>query len=280
MKIILISGLSGSGKSVALNLLEDTGFYCVDNLPLEMLPDLVRYHGKRGNVANLGVSADIRSGVNVDEARAQIKHLREQGHQVEILFLEAAEDVLLRRFSETRRSHPLAAESLSLTDSLRCERDWLFPLRELAYCVDTSKLNAQQLRRTVQRWLDTERSGLMLVLESFGFKYGVPVNADFMFDMRSLPNPYWDAALRPLTGRDAAVRDYFAARPQVGQMVDDIAAFLLRWLPSMETESRSYVTVAVGCTGGQHRSVYVCERLAERLKERCGVLVQHRQLAE
>lgn len=280
MKIILISGLSGSGKSVALNLLEDTGFYCVDNLPLEMLPDLVRYHGRRGNVASLGVSVDIRSGVNVDEARKQIAALREQGHQVEILFLEAAEDVLLRRFSETRRSHPLAAESLSLPDSLRCERDWLFPLRELAYCVDTSKLTAQQLRRTVQAWLDNERSGLMLVLESFGFKYGVPVNADFMFDMRSLPNPYWDAALRPLTGRDAAVRDFFAGQESVARMVDDIAGFLLRWLPSMETESRSYVTVAIGCTGGQHRSVYVCEQLACRLQERYGVLVQHRQLSE
>lgn len=280
MKTILISGLSGSGKSVALKLLEDVGYYCVDNLPLEMLSDLVMYHAQRGNTEDLGISVDVRSGVDTQAIKAKIADLRAQGHDVELLFLEADEATLVRRFSETRRSHPLANLQLSLLESLQQERAWLFPLRDMAYCIDTSKMNAQQLRYVVQQWLKVEREGLMVIIESFGFKYGVPTNVDFVFDMRSLPNPYYDPELRPFNGQDKPIQDYLAAQPWVGEMIDDIEHFMSRWLPRMQMESRSYVTIGVGCTGGQHRSVYVVEQLVSRLRGSYTVLARHRQLAQ
>ncbi|MDO4878266.1 MAG: RNase adapter RapZ [Neisseria sp.] len=279
MKIILISGLSGSGKSVALKLLEDTGYYCVDNLPLEMLPLLVRRHNRLGGTAGLAVSVDVRSRVNIGEADRQLAYLRGRGHEVEILFLEAEEAVLLRRFSETRRSHPLASGGLSLTEGLAREREMLWPLREKAYCIDTSKMNGQQLRYAVRQWLRAEAGGLTVVVESFGFKFGVPNDADFVFDARSLPNPYYDPVLRPFNGTQPEIRAYLDGQPLAGEMLDDIAGFMTRWLPRMRVESRSYVTIAIGCTGGQHRSVYLAEALAGRLRPDYAVLVRHRQLA-
>ena len=171
MKIVLISGLSGSGKSVALKQLEDLGYFCVDNLPLEMLPSLVLHYIERADETKLGVSVDVRSGINIQEAQEQIQYLRDEGHQVEVLFVEAEESVLVRRFSETRRGHPLSGLSLTLLESLQKEREWLFPLKDIAYCIDTSKMNAQQLRYAVQQWLNIERRGLLVILESFGFKY-------------------------------------------------------------------------------------------------------------
>ena len=166
---------------------------------------------------------------------------------------------------------------MTLLESLKKEREWLFPLKEIAYCIDTSQMNAQQLRQAVRQWLKVERTGLLVILESFGFKYGVPNNADFMFDMRSLPNPYYDLELRAFTGTDQPVRDYLDGQPLVQEMVDDIERFVTRWLPRLEDESRSYVTVAIGCTGGQHRSVYVVEELAGRLQGRYELLIRHRQ---
>ena len=278
MKTILISGLSGSGKSVALKLLEDVGYYCVDNLPLEMLSDLVMYHAQRGNTEDLGISVDVRSGVDTQAIKAKIADLRAQGHDVELLFLEADEATLVRRFSETRRSHPLANLQLSLLESLQQERAWLFPLRDMAYCIDTSKMNAQQLRYVVQQWLKVEREGLMVIIESFGFKYGVPTNVDFVFDMRSLPNPYYDPELRPFNGQDKPIQDYLAAQPWVGEMIDDIEHFMSRWLPRMQMESRSYVTIGVGCTGGQHRSVYIVDRLKKALESKWSIQVLHREM--
>lgn len=277
MKIVFISGLSGSGKSVALKQLEDLGYYCVDNMPLELLHALVLLHIERGDEASLGISVDIRSGVDIAEARRQMQNLRDDGHQVEVLFVEAEESVLLRRFSETRRCHPLSGH-MTLQESLAKEREWLYPLRDIAYCIDTSKMNAQQLRYAVQKWLETDRQGLLVILESFGFKYGAPANADFMFDMRSLPNPYYDPALRPFTGKDKPIQDYLGAQPLVQEMVDDIDSFLNHWLPRMQQESRSYVTIAIGCTGGQHRSVYTVEQIAQRLQGKYELLVRHRQV--
>ncbi|EMT5955507.1 RNase adapter RapZ [Neisseria gonorrhoeae] len=277
MKIVLISGLSGSGKSVALRQMEDLGYFCVDNLPLEMLPSLVSYHIERADETELAVSVDVRSGIDIAQAREQIAYLRGLGHRVEVLFVEAEEAVLIRRFSETRRGHPLSNQDMTLLESLKKEREWLFPLKEIAYCIDTSKMNAQQLRHAVRQWLKVERTGLLVVLESFGFKYGVPNNADFMFDMRSLPNPYYDPELRPYTGMDKPVWDYLDGQPLAQEMVDDIERFVTRWLPRLEDESRSYVTVAIGCTGGQHRSVYIVEKLARRLKGRYELLIRHRQ---
>ncbi len=279
MKIVLISGLSGSGKSVALKQLEDLGYYCVDNLPVEMLPHLVKTHIKRGEVDSLGVSVDIRSSLDINQAQSQIDELRADGHNVEILFLEASEGILVRRFSETRRSHPLATHKLTLIESIRKEREWLAPLRFLAYCIDTSKMNAQQLRYTVLQWLKVEREGLLVIIESFGFKYGVPSNVDFVFDMRSLPNPYYDPELRPFNGMDKQIQDYLDQQPLAQEMVADIYQFMSRWLPRMQVESRSYVTIGLGCTGGQHRSVYVSEKLAERLRGEYQLLLRHRQLA-
>lgn len=278
MKIVLISGLSGSGKSVALRQMEDSGYFCVDNLPLEMLPALVSYHIERADETELAVSVDVRSGIDIAQAREQIAYLRGLGHRVEVLFVEAEEGVLVRRFSETRRGHPLSNQDMTLLESLKKEREWLFPLKEIAYCIDTSQMNAQQLRQAVRQWLKVERTGLLVILESFGFKYGVPANADFIFDMRSLPNPYYDLELRAFTGTDRPVRDYLDGQPLVQEMVDDIERFVTHWLPRLEDESRSCVTVAIGCTGGQHRSVYVVEELAGRLQGRYELLIRHRQM--
>lgn len=278
MKIVLISGLSGSGKSVALRQMEDSGYFCVDNLPLEMLPALVSYHIERADETELAVSVDVRSGIDIAQAREQIAYLRGLGHRVEVLFVEAEEGVLVRRFSETRRGHPLSNQDMTLLESLKKEREWLFSLKEIAYCIDTSQMNAQQLRQAVRQWLKVERTGLLVILESFGFKYGVPANADFIFDMRSLPNPYYDLELRAFTGTDRPVRDYLDGQPLVQEMVDDIERFVTHWLPRLEDESRSYVTVAIGCTGGQHRSVYVVEELAGRLQGRYELLIRHRQM--
>ncbi|ULJ70399.1 RNase adapter RapZ [Wielerella bovis] len=281
MKIVLISGLSGSGKTVALNLLEDSGFYCVDNLPLALLPELVCLHEKGSlKTSKLGISIDVRSNLDIEAAQCMIANLRAMGHEVEILFLEATEEVLLRRFSETRRSHPLSRKYETLPESLQREREWLLPLRNLAYCVDTSKLNAQQLRRTVGQWLGVSRDALLVGIESFGFKHGAMLNADFVFDVRSLPNPYYDPALRPFNGKDKPIQDYLSQQPLVSEMIDDIEHFLRRWLPRMQDESRSYVTVGIGCTGGQHRSVYIAEQLGKRLGAQFQVLVRHRQLNE
>lgn len=257
--------------------MEDSGYFCVDNLPLEMLPALVSYHIERADETELAVSVDVRSGIDIGQAREQIAYLRGLGHRVEVLFVEAEESVLVRRFSETRRGHPLSNQDMTLLESLKKEREWLFPLKEIAYCIDTSKMNAQQLRHAVRQWLKVERTGLLVILESFGFKYGVPNNVDFMFDMRSLPNPYYDPELRPYTGMDKPVWDYLDGQPLVQEMVDDIERFVTHWLPRLEDESRSYVTVAIGCTGGQHRSVYIVEKLARRLKGRYELLIRHRQ---
>ncbi|HHK5569276.1 TPA: RNase adapter RapZ [Neisseria lactamica] len=257
--------------------MEDSGYFCVDNLPLEMLPALVSYHIERADETELAVSVDVRSGIDIAQAREQIAYLRGLGHRVEVLFVEAEEGVLVRRFSETRRGHPLSNQDMTLLESLKKEREWLFPLKEIAYCIDTSQMNAQQLRQAVRQWLKVERTGLLVILESFGFKYGVPANADFIFDMRSLPNPYYDSELRPYTGMDKPVWDYLDGQPLVQEMVGDIERFVTHWLPRLEEESRSYVTVAIGCTGGQHRSVYVVEKLARRLKGRYELLIRHRQ---
>lgn len=280
MKIVLISGLSGSGKSVALNLLEDHGFYCVDNLPLELIPDLVRYHSAGClQTRQLGISLDIRSRPNTDTAARLIKRLRADGHEVDVLFLEADNDALLRRFAETRRSHPLAHERAgSLHDSLADERQWLLPLRNLAYCLDTTHLTAQQLRHRVAQWLDAEHNSLLVSIESFGFKYGSAPSADFVFDVRSLPNPYHQPELRPFNGMQEPIIHFLDGQPLAQEMLHDIAGFMRKWLPKMQDESRSYVNIAIGCTGGQHRSVYLTEQLAAQLRPQFQVITRHRQM--
>ncbi len=288
LDIVLLTGISGSGKSVALNALEDTGYFCVDNLPPELLRGLVDLEQKRApeQQRRLAVSVDVRSAQSLPDLLPVLTQLRQEGIKVRSVFLDASTDALVRRFSETRRPHPLlqTGEQLEgssgekiLVDTINLERELLSPLREVSTVIDTSLLRPAQLRTWIHNVVQAVPSRLTLVFESFAFKHGVPIDADFVFDVRVLPNPYYIKELKPLTGRDQPVMDYLAQQPESAEMIAQIEAFLLRWLPSMEEDQRSYVTVAIGCTGGQHRSVYCVEQLAQRFGARGVVLTRHRE---
>ena len=280
MKLIIVSGLSGSGKSGALHTFEDLGFYCVDNLPLNLLPaftqDLLRRNGQQPKAA---VSIDARNHIDVlnrfpkiiEEIRASGLTEDQPALDVEVLFLRADPETLTRRYSESRRSHPLSADGIPLTDAIRREDDLLDPVRIMAdLTIDSSRIHIHQLRKLIhERVLDRKPKTLSLLLQSFGFKHGIPTDADFVFDIRCLPNPYWHTNLRPLTGKDRLVADFLEQQPQVEQMYRHIESFLLTWLPAFQTDNRSYLTVALGCTGGQHRSVYMVERLYRELSRHC-----------
>lgn len=282
LQLVLITGMSGSGKSVALHALEDAGFYCVDNLPPELLEAFVAVEQRHG-AQRVALAIDVRSARSLPQLPQRLRALRAQGLTLTVLFLDASDDVLVRRFSETRRLHPLSVrgshdQRRALLEALRLERELLAELREGALVLDTSHLRAAQLRTEVKALLAPAPATLTLVFESFAFKRGVPVDADFVFDARMLPNPHYEPELRPLTGRDAPVAAYLDAEPQVAQLLDDITGLLRRWLPALQRDHRSYVTVAVGCTGGQHRSVYLVERLAARFADGWPVLRRHREL--
>lgn len=277
MKVILISGLSGSGKSVALKLMEDLGFFCVDNLPLELLPQLVTLYQAKNEVTNLAVCVDMRTRMSQQYFLPMLESIEHTVRQFDALFLEAQDSVLLNRFSETRRRHPLTNEKCTLEEALAYEREWLMPLRERSHVIDTSMLTTPKLRQYLTEWVGLPKRSLQIVFESFGFKHGMPTDADFMFDVRSLPNPHYEKHLKLLTGQDTAIKEYFAQYPEVDAMVADIGDFLQKWLPNIDKENRSYVTIAIGCTGGQHRSVYIVEALSKRFAHR-EVLVRHRQL--
>ena len=269
--LVIVSGLSGSGKSVALKTFEDLDYYCVDNLPVELLPSFVRSLVREdGLPERMAVGIDVRSRHSdlsrLAEWRAMAVSL---GVDARLLYFDADDEVLLRRFADTRRRHPLTRLGLSLPEALVRERELTRPLREEADAVvDTSALNVHQLRRLViTEFALSHETGLSLLFESFAYRRGVPTDADFVFDARVLPNPHWDAELRPLTGRDARVREYLDAQPEVGLYVSQVAGFLDTWLPKLRNETRAYVTVAFGCTGGKHRSVYLAERLAGHARE-------------
>ncbi|MCL2020671.1 MAG: RNase adapter RapZ [Betaproteobacteria bacterium] len=278
MEIVLISGLSGSGKSVALKALEDRGYYCVDNLPVAMLDMLV---GHMGVESRLGVVVDARSGGDIAGLPEKIAALRQAGHHLLFLFLETQDEVLIQRFSETRRRHPLTSESRTLMEALLEERRLLLPLAELGQRLDTSGLRPSALREWVLQSADVAANeGLTLLIESFGFKNGLPRDADLVFDVRCLPNPFHDPALSPLTGLDAPVIDFLEADATVRRLREDIQRFVADWLPAWFRDSRAYLTVAVGCTGGQHRSVYLAEWLGRQFQGKVSrVLVRHRGLA-
>jgi UPF0042 nucleotide-binding protein len=280
MQLVLISGLSGSGKSIALNVLEDAGHYCVDNLPATLLPQLVAQLQGEG-YAHAAVAMDMRAGPSIAALPKLVRDLQTQpGIDLRFIFLDARDDVLIQRFSETRRRHPLADDQSTLEEAIACERDSLETLASLGHRIDTSNLRPNALRAVVKDFVTLdEREGLTLLFESFGFKHGLPLDADIVFDVRCLPNPHYDPALRPLTGRDAPVVAFLEAQPEAIRMLDDIASFVERWLPAYIRDNRSYLTVAVGCTGGQHRSVWFAERLAARLRGQVRVLVRHRALA-
>jgi UPF0042 nucleotide-binding protein len=291
--VVVLTGMSGSGKGVALNALEDAGYYCVDNLPPELLPQLLALEAQRPSdqKRRLAVSVDARSAESLHQVLPLLDQLRAEGQGVRPIFLDASDDTLVRRFSETRRPHPLmrhkgpqavanAAEDTdhqALLETIRQERELVEPLRERSAVIDTSLLRPAQLRTWVRHLVQAEPSRLTVVFQSFAFKHGVPLDADFVFDVRMLPNPYYIKELRPQTGKDAPVADYLRQQPESGELIAQIEAFLSRWLPSLENDQRSYVTVAIGCTGGQHRSVYCVEQLKERFKGRAVVLTRHRE---
>jgi UPF0042 nucleotide-binding protein len=276
MQLVLISGLSGSGKSIALKALEDSAYYVVDNLPASLLPQLVAtLHD--GGYQHVAVAIDVRSGGSHATLPQQIEPLRKLVADLRFIFLEARDDILLARFSETRRRHPLAEGELSLGEAIQRERETLEKISALAYRIDTSDLQPNMLRAWVREFIEAEAgSNLSLSFQSFGFKYGIPLDADFVFDVRCLPNPYYEPALRHLTGKDAAVVAYLEQSADVIRMVDDIRQFIANWLPGFIHDDRNYLAVAIGCTGGQHRSVYVAERLAASFRDRMPVLVRHR----
>jgi UPF0042 nucleotide-binding protein len=286
MRIILITGISGSGKSVGLNALEDAGYFCVDNLPPTLLRALVATRINEGALT-LAVAVDARSAISLADLPADIEWLKEQGHDVKVLFLTAKTESLITRFSETRRSHPLShriipnqnpADSPTLTECIRQEREMLGAIEGLGHVIDTSGLSANKLRAWIKELVGTERAPLTLLFESFAFKFGVPLDADLVFDVRVLPNPYYDANLRPLTGKDAPVIDFLDAQPDATALLNDIRTFVEKWLPAFENDNRSYLTVAIGCTGGQHRSVYIAEHLAQYFQASARVVLRHREL--
>ena len=279
MELILISGLSGSGKSVALNLLEDSGYYCVDNLPVVMLTVLVHMLGEEG-ISKTAVAIDARSAHGIDLLPSKIERLKASGIEVTFLFLYSHEETLLKRYSESRRRHPLATSDQSLLEAIRAERDLLEPIAGLGHRIDTSGMKANGLRDWVRQFMEaTPGRGLTLMFESFGFKHGIPLDADLVFDVRCLPNPHYDPDLRPLTGKDQPVIAFLETQDDVRRMRDDIARFVATWLPCYIRDNRNYLTVAIGCTGGQHRSVYIAEWLAGEFSNRARVLVRHRTLA-
>ncbi|HHJ14930.1 MAG TPA: RNase adapter RapZ [Gammaproteobacteria bacterium] len=283
MKLVIVSGLSGSGKSVALHTLEDLGYYCIDNLPAGLLDALTRELGQASqSPQRLAVGIDARNLPQSLQCFGNIlDRLREQDIECEILFLRCDDDTLIKRFSETRRRHPLSSEHVSLAEAITLERQLLEPIAERAQLfIDTSQTTLHQLRDQVQQRLERRQPQRMSVLfMSFGFKHGLPGDADYVFDLRCLPNPHWQPELRHLTGRDAPVAEYLGGEPQVETMFDQIRNFLDDWIPAFEANNRSYLSIALGCTGGQHRSVYMAERLARHFSGQLpNVTVRHREL--
>jgi RNase adapter protein RapZ len=287
MRLILITGISGSGKSIGLNALEDAGYFCVDNLPPALLRALVATRLNEG-AETLAVAMDARSADSLAGLPADIKWLKEEGHDVKVLFLTAKTESLIARFSETRRSHPLShrirtgqnpADRPTLIECILKEREMLAAIEGVGHVIDTSGLSANKLRAWIKELVESERTPLTLLFESFAFKFGVPLDADLVFDVRVLPNPYYDLSLRALTGKDAPVAAFLDAQPEVAVLRDDIRAFVEKWLPSFKSDNRSYLTVAIGCTGGQHRSVYIAEQLAQYFSAAERVVLRHRELA-
>jgi UPF0042 nucleotide-binding protein len=278
MQLIIITGLSGSGKSVALKALEDSAYYTADNLPAKLLREMVDFM-ESAEYTRVAVSIDARSGNTLNELPQQVEELKARGIDVRVLFLEAKTEALIRRFSETRRRHPLTDGQLTVAESIAREREMLADIGAASHHIDTSELNPNALRAWIKDFVEIDHTGMTLLFESFGFKHGIPLDADMVFDVRCLPNPFYDPTLRPLTGKDEPVVAFLEANADVMTMLADIRNFIDRWLSCFVADNRSYLTVALGCTGGEHRSVYLVEMLAQHFRERLRVLVRHRELA-
>ena len=282
MEIILITGMSGSGKSVALHALEDAGYYCVDNLPPELFTPFVALKLPQ-DASKVAIAMDVRSATSLPLVPQLLQQLRAENVAVQSIFLDANTETLVRRFSETRRRHPLSRnratdQQRALVDAIELERELLGEIREQSHVLDTSMLRSTQLQAYVKSLIAAPATQLTLVFQSFAFKRGVPLDADYVFDVRMLPNPHYETDLRELTGRDAPVVDFLKAHPEVDDMFSDIQRFLERWLQALVRDHRSYVTVAIGCTGGQHRSVYLVEALAAAFGKQWPTLKRHREL--
>ncbi len=284
MQVVLITGMSGSGKSVALHALEDVGYYCIDNLPPELLLQLVELE-QHQHVHHIAIAMDVRSAASLPLLPQHLASLRERGISVKSLFLDADTETLVRRYSETRRKHPLSQPMQDgtsdtrrvLEDAIELERELLAALREDAHVIDSSVIRAAQLQGHIKALVSAPVEQLTLIFKSFAFKRGVPRDADYVFDVRMLPNPHYDPALRNLTGCDAPVIQYLHQRPEVQQMRQQITQFVESWLDALANDHRSYVTVAIGCTGGQHRSVYMVEQLTAHFASRWATIKRHRE---
>ncbi len=280
MRLVIISGRSGSGKTIALHALEDLGFYCIDNLPSSFLPELEKQVGSLH--PSVAVSIDVRNSPGDSlHFKTVINDLNKAKKRCEIVYLDANENTLLKRFSETRRKHPLTDQATSLREAIRKEYEILSPVANLAdLIIDTSPLTSQELKNLIRdRIAHHQESQIQLLLQSFGFKYGLPPDADFIFDVRCLPNPYWQPNLKALSGLDNLVIDYLAKIPEVQQLLIDICTFIEKWIPHFEADHRSYVTIAIGCTGGQHRSVYMVESIAKKIGSKItNTQIRHREL--
>ncbi len=284
MKLLIVSALSGSGKSIALDTLEDCGYYCIDNLPVTLLEDFINHVmlADQKTYAKTAVGIDARNqSASLANFSDILKSIRGKGIDCEIIFMQAEEATLLKRYSETRRRHPLTDLNTPLKEALKIEKEMLIPVAKHANVViDTSRTHYHQLRELIRDQIgERDYQHISLQFQSFGFKHGVPLDADFVFDARSLPNPYWVPELRALTGKDPAVADFLADQPLVDEFFQDISVFLERWIPRFEAEGRSYLTIAIGCTGGQHRSVYLVEALVKRFNSPIvNVIVRHREI--
>ena len=277
MQLVVISGLSGSGKSIALNVLEDSAYYCVDNLPAELLNGLLQFLAQEG-YQRVAVSIDVRSGATLSELPGYLSQFKERGIDVQLIFLDAKTETLVKRFSETRRRHPLADRDRTLPECIEHERELLGDIGGLGHRIDTSDLHPGVLQSWIRDLLHTGESGLRLLFQSFGFKHGIPLDADMVFDVRCLPNPHYDPELRPLTGKDAPVVAFLETDANTREMLADIRDYIEKWLPCFVRDNRAYLTIAIGCTGGRHRSVYFAEALAGYFRGNRNVLVRHREL--
>lgn len=286
MQLVVLTGLSGSGKTIALRVFEDSGYYCIDNLPATLLPHIQSHVADRDQ-AKVAVSVDSRS-IAIESLPQILQTLKSQGIQAHVLFLDASLESLVKRFSETRRKHPLSTPEQTLAESINHERALLAGLSNLGHHVDTSNLSANGLRNHTRNWMlqleqtqaDTPLNTLVLSFISFGFKHGIPLDADFVFDVRSLPNPHYDPQIRAYNGKQAPIQQFLQNEPMVLEMQQDIQHYIEKWLPSFYHDHRSYVTVGIGCTGGQHRSVYLVEQLAAYFRKQHQVMLRHRELSE
>ncbi len=276
MQIVLISGLAGAGKSTALKILEDNGYYCVDNLPPSMITSLIETHP---SIEKIAIVVDTRSHKTLQQLPLAIKNINALGADVKIIYLEASSEILIKRFSETRRKHPLSHHTKTIIDCIYEEQEILSTVKQIAHRIDTSNLSANELRRIIKQFVNVENGDFTIVIQSFGFKYGLPIDSDFVFDVRCLPNPHYAESIRDFNGTEAPIIEFLQKEPKVTQMTNDIFEYLHRWVAEINQDNRNYLTISIGCTGGKHRSVYITDQLFKLFHQiKYKVLIRHRQI--